>query len=197
MIGFNRTALPCSLLVAIATTLLTTAPAGAQDFAACRKILDDKERLACFDSASQNADTPAGNPAAAAPAAAPSAAAPAARPPVTNFNPFASFGLDTPPPTKPEDFGRSSMPVTAPAPPVNPEEPPPIRSIAAKVLQIVDPDGKPKFVLDNKQVWMALNYININPHSDRPNTVTIESSLVGYLMRLNDSSAEFIVKRLK
>jgi hypothetical protein len=184
MIRFHRIFLPSSLLLALVVAT-TSMPADAQDIAACRKIADDKERLACFDRASQ------------APAPPPAAAASPAAPPVSTFNPFALFGRDTPPSTKPEDFGRSSLPVTAPKPPASATEPPAITSITARVTRVIDPDGKPKFVLDNGQIWGALNYININPRDNGKNTIVIETSLVGYLARLNDSSVQFNVRRLK
>jgi hypothetical protein len=182
MIPLTRIFRPCSLLVATGAALLASASAGAQDFAACRAIADDTARLACFDRASQ--------------APAPAPASPVA-PPVAKSNPFASFGLGTPAPTKPEDFGRSSLPVTAPKPAPDPAEPAPITSLTAKVTQVIDPDGKPKFVLDNKQVWVALNYLNINIPTKGQNTVRIESYPVGFMMSLNDSSFEFAVRRLK
>ncbi|MEA2754020.1 MAG: hypothetical protein QOJ54_309, partial [Aliidongia sp.] len=62
---------------------------------------------------------------------------------------------------------------------------------------VIDPDGKPKFVLDNGQVWGALNYVNINPRDNGKNTIVIETSLIGYLARLNDSVVQFNVRRLK
>jgi hypothetical protein len=186
MIPLKKIFLPCSLLVATGASLLASGSAGAQDFTACRAIADDTARLACFDRASQ-APTPTPTPVEASPIA----------PPVARPNPYASFGLGTPAPTKPEDFGRSSMPVEAPKPPPNPAEPAPITSLTAKVTQVIDPDGKPKFVLDNKQVWVALNYTNINIPTKSQNTVRIESYPVGFMMSLNDSSFEFAVRRLK
>jgi hypothetical protein len=182
MTSFNSIFRRCSRFVLTGTALLASASSQAQDIAACRKIADDKERLACFDRASQNTVPPTAAPVA---------------PPVTTSNPFASFGLSTPAPTKPEDFGRSSMPTEVPKPPTTSAEPPAITSLTAKVVQVIDPDGKPKFVLDNKQVWIALNYLNINIPTKTQNIVRIESYPLGYLMSLNGSSVEFAVRRLK
>jgi hypothetical protein len=103
----------------------------------------------------------------------------------------------TPPSTKPEDFGRSSMPPGATAATVAPDAPPAITSITAKITQIIDPQGKAKFVLDNNQIWIAVNYLTIKLPTKGINTATIESYPVGYQMKLNDSSVEFAVKRLK
>jgi hypothetical protein len=154
----------------LAAALLAPWPSGAQGLAACRSIPDDTARLACFDRAAQE------------PAAAPQA--------------VAGFGLAEPPPTKPEDFGRASLPAPA-VPPRLPDEPAAIKAITAKVTRIIDPYGKPRFVLDNKQVWASANYVRITPRTTGDNTATIEDSPVGYLMRLNDSPAEFNVRRLQ
>jgi hypothetical protein len=198
--GVN-TGIFCRSLVLVAGVLLPLA-ATAQDIAACHKITDDKARLDCFDRATQGVDTapaavavPPAQPSAASPAAA--APPPAAKPSSSLFSPFESFGLSDPTPTRPEDFGRSSIPVTAPSPPRPPDEPAPITKITAKVVQILDPDRKPKFVLDNNQVWTALTYVRITPHSKGGNTVTIESSIIGYQMTLNDASFQFSVRRLQ
>jgi hypothetical protein len=172
----------------LAPALLLSAAAEAQDLAACRGIADDQARLACYDRASapgSASSLPIASP--------PPAAAPAAAPPVApKVNPIAAFGRD-PAPTEPADFGRNSI-VPALQPPQPPAE---IQAITATALQIIDPDGKPKFVLDNGQVWAALNYLHLTPHRDRPNTVTIESAAIGYLLRLNDGTAQYGVKRLK
>jgi hypothetical protein len=183
MIPLNRAFFLCSLLAASAAPLLVGASAGAQDIAACRNIAGDAERLACFDRASQNPAPPTPVPAAAAPA--------------TSSNPFDFFGLGTPASTKPEDFGRSSMPPGAAAATVVPDAPPPISRITAKITQIIDPQGKAKFVLDNNQIWIAVNYLAIKLPAKGVNTATIVSYPVGYQMKLNDSSVEFAVKRLK
>jgi hypothetical protein len=188
MTPLNRSFLFFSLLAATGASFV---PARAQDFATCRAITDDKERLACFDHAGQSPAAAPVVPAAPAVPATP-AAPPAASSPATSYNPLTWFGLDKPETNKPEDFGRSSMPPAAPSV----QDPATLRSITAKVTQIIDPTGKPKFVLDNNQVWVAQNYVNISPRSSG-NTVTIERSLIGYLMSLNGSSAEFSVRRLK
>jgi hypothetical protein len=182
MIRLNQNFLACSLFVTAGGALLAASFASAQDIAACRKVADDKERLACFDRASQVPPPPTASPTAA---------------PISTFNPFAYFGRDTAPSTKPEEFGRSSLPPAAPKPPAAATEPPEITSITAKVTRVIDPDGKPKFVLDNGQVWGALNYVNINPRDNGKNTIVIETSLIGYLARLNDSFVQFNVRRLK
>jgi hypothetical protein len=182
MIRLHRIFLPLSLLLALGVAT-TAMPADAQDIAVCRTIADDKERLACFDRASQS---PAPPPAAINPTT----------PPVATFNPFAYFGRDTPPATKPEDFGQSSLPSAAPKPAAAAENSV-ITSITAKVTRVIDPDGKPKFVLDNGQIWGALNYVNINPRDNGKNTIAIETSIIGYLARLNESSVQFAVRRLK
>ena len=176
----------------VAVALLAPWPSFAQDIAQCRKITDDKERLACFDRAAEAPAAPAQTPSAAAIAA--PAPAPAAKP--APANPVASFGLGEPPETKPQDFGRSTLP-PAPPPPAAAEEPPPIKEITAKIVQVIDPYGKPRFVLDNKQVWGAVSYIRVTLPPTGTNTATIESSYVGYLMRINDSAAEFNVRRLQ
>jgi hypothetical protein len=160
----------------LAAMLMAPWPSSAQDISGCRAIADDKERLACFDRA---------------------AAAPAARTtPPAAASPAAGFGLGEPPATKPEDFGRASLPI-APPPPGPKDEPAPITEITAKIVRIIDPYGKPKFVLDNNQVWASVSYVRITPRATGENSATIESSLVGYLMRLNDSQVEFNVKRLE
>jgi hypothetical protein len=172
----------------LAPSFLLCASAQAQDLAACRGIADDQARLACYDRASAAESSP-GLPAASPPPA----AAPAAAPPVApKVNPIAVFGRD-PAPTEPADFGRNSIPpaLQQPLPPAE------IQAITATALQIIDPDGKPKFVLDNGQVWAALNYLHLTPRRDQPNTVTIESAAIGYLLRLNDGGAQYSVKRLK
>jgi hypothetical protein len=185
MIPLNRTFVLCPLLAAGAASLLVWSPAGAQDIAACRSIAADAERLACFDRASQNPPTPIPPP----------AAAPAA--PATSYNPFAFFGLSTPASNKPEDFGRSSMPPGSNPVTPAPDGPPALTRITAKITQIIDPQGKAKFVLDNNQIWTAVNYLNIKLPTKGTNTATILSYPVGYQMRLNDSTVEFAVKRLK
>jgi hypothetical protein len=181
---FRRLLLSCSLLPAIGAALLVSASASAQDFASCSKIADDQQRLACFDHASQTVPTT------------PAVQAAPATPPTSSFNPFALFGRSEPLATKPEDFGRTSLPVTAPPPP-RPDEPQPIDSITATAIKIIDPEGKPTFILDNNQTWVSVKYIRIVPRSKGPNTVKIESSAVGYLMTLNDASFQFGVRRLK
>lgn len=166
----------------LAPALLLCGSAEAQDLAACRGIADDQARLACYDRASAA-------PAVPQPAASPLPPAPPAAPKV---NPIAVFGRD-PAPSEPADFGRNSIP-----PALQPPQPPAeLQAITATALQIIDPDGKPRFVLDNGQVWAALNYLHLTPHRDQPNTVTIESAAIGYLLRLNDGGAQYSVKRLK
>jgi hypothetical protein len=177
----------------VAVALLVPWPSSAQGLAQCRKITDDKERLACFDRTAEAPAAPAQTPP-EAPIAAP-APAPAAKP--VPANPIASFGLGEPAETKPEDFGRSTLPPAAPPPAHAAEEPAPIKEITAKILQVIDPYGKPRFVLDNKQVWGAVSYIRVTLPPTGDNTATIESSFVGYLMRVNDSVAEFNVRRLQ
>jgi|GEM_PF-3760594 hypothetical protein len=192
MIPIDRLFLYRARLLATGAALLVSTAAGAQDFAACTKIADDQQRLACFDRASRSLSV---TPAPERPAAVPVTPA-VATPPVSRFNPFSSFGLGESAPTKPEDFGRSSLPVTA-APAPRPDEPQPVRSITATAIRIIDPEGKPTFVLDNNQVWVSVKYIHIVPRSKGPNTVNIESSAIGYLMTLNDASFQFGVRRVK
>jgi hypothetical protein len=187
MIRFDRLILPGSAPFAIAAALLVSLPGAAQDFAACTRIADDQQRLACFDRAAHAMPPAPASPAFTAPVA------PASPPPGT-FSPFAGTAPSAPNPVA--DFGRSSVPVTAP-PPRPPDEPAPINSITARVIQIIDPDGKPTFVLDNNQTWISVKYIHIVPRSKGPNTVKIESAAVGYLMTLNDASFQFGVRRLK
>lgn len=187
MIRFDR--LFALGVLSLAGSLSLSGPAAAQDFAACAKITDNQQRLACFDQASRTL------PATPAPTAAPQAqpfAVPAAPPPSpsgTTFNPFASAAPAAP---NPADFGRSSLPVSEPPP--RPDE---LTSITAKAIQIIDPEGKPTFILDNNQTWASVKYVHIVPRNKGPNIVKIESSAVGYLMTLNDASFQFGVRRLK
>jgi len=155
----------------------------ASGIAACRRITDDKQRLACFDRESalqeqqpsteganpQNATAPTAATAASAPASAPSSAPPS--PSVgTELTPEQRMGLP------PERVLKLQASPKAPD----------LKELTAKVRAVSgDRGGRRYFTLENGQVWRQ---VELDPQfTVRPgDTVKITKALFGsYFMSVN------------
>ena len=143
--------------------------AGAAEVAACRTIKDDTQRLACFDKTVPGlvSDIEATRP-----------------------TPVSRFGQVAQPAVTEKEFGRENNPAI-------PAEVPPVTNMADTLQRLEMRDGKPVFYFTNGQVWAAQERRMVTLKGDGADHAVVKRSLVGYLITVNDSSAQISVVRVK
>jgi hypothetical protein len=161
----------------------------------CATIVDDKLRLACYDTLVPQVRDALGTPPAAL------ARNPTAEEQKSWFG-FDIAGLfggnDNTPQTTPQKFGQESVEANTPAPAPEIQE---VDSIAAGVTDYSFRDNKFTVFLDNGQIWQQLNgdsnvaRFDSNPKDNK--VVISRGFLKSYNLKLDDANTYYKVKRLK